>query len=316
MRISSSERLPIPNIPPVSKLSKVLHRCRAPSALAPPNRPDARPVGHSVRMSEPDSVAAIEPVTEREVGRFDEAADVVVVGLGCAGAAAAISASGHGLDVLAVERRGAAGGTSAMSGGLIYLGGGTPVQQECGFDDDADTMYAFLIAATAAHGAAVASDRLDLAKLRMYCDESVAHFHWLVQHGVPFRSAFCEEPNRESADDSGLVFSGGEDSRPFCDLARPVPRGHKPQFTDSAGNFLMQCLTGAVVKSATRVMVDARVDRLVVDGDGAVVGVAVHADNSTRYIRARRGVVLAAGGFAYNESMLAAYCPEAMRPDP
>ncbi|MDQ1435891.1 MAG: 3-oxo-5alpha-steroid 4-dehydrogenase, partial [Actinomycetota bacterium] len=79
---------------------------------------------------------------------------------------------------------------------------------------------------------------------------------------------------------------------------------------------LMQCLTDAVAKTATRVMVDARADRLVVDDDGAVVGVAVRADNMTRHIRARRGVVLAAGGFAYNEAMLAAYCPEAMRPDP
>jgi 3-oxo-5alpha-steroid 4-dehydrogenase len=274
-------------------------------------------------MSDGDSVAPIAPVAEREVGRFDDAADVVVVGLGCAGACAAITSSERGLDVLALERQGAAGGTSALSGGLIYLGGGTPVQHQCGFDDDADTMYAFLLAATAAHDGLVGSvgsddprpARPDLAKLRTYCDESVAHYHWLVEHGVPFRAAFCDEPNRESADDSGLVFSGGEDSRPFCDVARPVPRGHKPQFPDSAGNFLMRCLTGAVAATATRVMVDARVDRLVVDAEGTVVGVAVRADGTTRHVRARRGVVLATGGFAYNDAMLAEHCPDAMRPD-
>jgi 3-oxo-5alpha-steroid 4-dehydrogenase len=266
-------------------------------------------------MTADDDVAAIEPVPERDVARFDDEADVVVLGLGCAGASAAISASERGLDVLAFERQGAPGGTSAMSGGLVYLGGGTPVQRGCGFDDDADTMYAFLLAATAAHGGA-ATDRPDLAKLRLYCDESVAHFHWLAEHGVPFRAAFCDEPNRESADDSGLMFSGGEDSRPFCDIARPVPRGHKPQFTDSAGNFLMRCLTKAVAATATRATIDARVERLVVDADGAVVGVAVRVDNAMRYVRARRGVVLATGGFAYNEAMLAAYCPAAMTPNP
>ena len=69
---------------------------------------------------------------------------------------------------------------------------------------------------------------------------------------MPFRAAFFDEPNRESADDSGLVFSGGEDSRPFCDLARPVPRGHKPQYTDSAGNFLMQRLGAAVAPHRAR----------------------------------------------------------------
>jgi 3-oxo-5alpha-steroid 4-dehydrogenase len=203
-----------------------------------------------------------------------------------------------------------------MSGGLIYLGGGTPVQRECGFDDDADTMFSFLRLATAAHGVADPGERPDLDRLRLYCDESVAHFHWLQEHGVPFRSAFFDEPNRESADDSGLVFSGGEDSRPFCDVARPVPRGHKPQFPDSAGNFLMRCLSGAVAGTSTRVTVDARADRLVVDGDGAIVGVVARHDNETRCIRARRGVVLASGGFAYNDAMLGAHCPDAMRPDP
>ena len=266
-------------------------------------------------MSE-DATGPIEPVAARAVARFDDEADVVVVGLGCAGASAAIAASGRGLDVLALERQGAPGGTSAMSGGLIYLGGGTPVQVECGYEDDADTMHTFLLAATAPHGASHPADRPDRERLRAYCDESVAHFHWLREHGVPFRSAFCDEPNRESADDSGLVFSGGEDSRPFCDLARPVPRGHKPQFPDSAGNFLMQCLGNAVAGTRTRVEVDARADRLVVDDDGAVVGVVARRDNADRYLRARRGVVLASGGFSYNDAMLQAHCPEAMRPDP
>ncbi len=172
-----------------------------------------------------DGVGGIEPVAERDVGGFDDTADVIVVGLGCAGASAAIAAAERGLDVVAIERQGAMGGTSAMSGGLIYLGGGTPVQRECGFDDDAATMFAFLQAATAPHGSTDPADRPDLARLRMYCDESVAHFHWLEHHGVPFRAAFYDEPNREPPDDSGLVFSGGEDSRPFCDLASPAPRG-------------------------------------------------------------------------------------------
>jgi len=263
-----------------------------------------------------DPTAPIGPLAEREVPRFDDEADVVVVGLGCAGAAAAVAASERGLDVMALERQGAPGGTSAMSGGLIYLGGGTPVQRECGYDDDADTMHAFLLAALAPHGGVDAADRPDLERLRVYCDESVAHFHWLQDHGVPFRAAFFDEPNRESPDDSGLVFSGGEDSRPFCDIARPVPRGHKPQYTDSAGNFLMQCLGAAVARTATRVEVDARADRLIADADGVVIGVAARRDNTFRHVRARRGVVLATGGFAYNEAMLQAHCPAAMRPDP
>ncbi len=63
-------------------------------------------------------------------------------------------------------------------------------------------------------------------------------------------------------------------------------------------------------------MVDTRADRLVVGADGVIVGVAIRHDNATTHVRARRGVVIATGGFAYNDAMVAAYCPDAMRPDP
>ena len=43
----------------------------------------------------------------------------------------------------ALLRTAAGGGTSAMSGGLIYLGGGTPVQKDCGFDDTPGAVFAF-----------------------------------------------------------------------------------------------------------------------------------------------------------------------------
>ena len=46
--------------------------------------------------------------------------------------------------------------------------------------------------------------------------------------------------------DEGLLFTGGEDSWPFCELTPPVPRGHCPQFPDTAGGFLMGCLGEAL----------------------------------------------------------------------
>ena len=61
--------------------------------------------------------------------------DVLVVGLGCAGASTALEAVAAGAEVVVVERASAGGGTSANSGGVIYLGGGTPIQKECGFED-------------------------------------------------------------------------------------------------------------------------------------------------------------------------------------
>ncbi len=250
-----------------------------------------------------ESIAALEISDVR----FAETVDVVVVGLGVAGSSAVLSARRSGADVLAVERGVTPGGTSANSGGLIYLGGGTALQRDCGYLDSPENMAAFLRAAL---GPGVDDDRVDV-----YCERSADHFDWLVSVGVPFRAAFCEEPNRESADDAGLLFSGGEDTYPYDEIAIPVPRGHKPQYIDSAGGFLMERLGAAVSASGARIVVDTRAETLVVDG-GEVVGVRVQSDEGARKIRARGGVVLANGGFIHNDAMVAELCPSAHIPDP
>jgi 3-oxo-5alpha-steroid 4-dehydrogenase len=239
--------------------------------------------------------------------RFDDAVDVIVVGLGVAGASATVAACQAGAEVLSVERSTVPGGTSAGSGGLIYLGGGTGLQLACGFEDSPENMAAFLHAAL---GPGVDDDRVNA-----YCEGSPEHFDWLSSIGVPFRAAFCDEPNRESVDDAGLVFSGGEDSYPFDEVAKPVPRGHKPQHPDSAGGFLMECLGAAVSRSTARVVADAQAHSLIVDA-GEIVGVHVHLSDGIRAIRARGGVILAAGGFIHNETMVTEHCPLAHVPDP
>ena len=80
----------------------------------------------------------------RAIERFDEEVDVLVVGLGAAGAAAALEAARAGADTLVLERAGGGGGTSAMSGGVLYLGGGTALQKACGFEDSAEAMFDYL----------------------------------------------------------------------------------------------------------------------------------------------------------------------------
>ena len=246
------------------------------------------------------------PAVALSAVHVDETVDVVVVGLGVAGASAVVAARQSGADVVAFERNAGPGGTSANSGGLIYLGGGTALQSACGFQDSPENMASFLRAAL---GPGADDDRIDV-----YCEGSREHFDWLVSIGVPFRAAFCDEPNRESADDAGLLFSGGEDSYPFDELAVPAPRGHKPQYIDAAGGFLMERLAAAVLSSGARVRVDSRAEALVVDG-GDVVGVSVQTEDGPRTVRARGGVILAVGGFISNEAMVAELCPLAHVPD-
>jgi 3-oxo-5alpha-steroid 4-dehydrogenase len=246
------------------------------------------------------------PALEASGVQFDDTVDVVVVGLGVAGACATVAARQAGAEVLAVERSSGPGGTSANSGGLIYLGGGTALQAACGYQDSVDNMVAFLRAALGPGG--------DDDRINAYCEGSSEHFDWLVSVGVPFRAAFCDEPNRESADDAGLLFSGGEDTYPFDEAAAPVPRGHKPKWIDSAGGFLMERLGAAVSTSGARVVTDARAQAFIVDGE-AVVGVQVQTDDGVRAVRVRGGVIVATGGFIHNEAMVAEYCPLAHVPD-
>ncbi len=251
-------------------------------------------------MSGSDGVSASAVRDAATARRWDREADVVVVGFGCAGACAAIEAAEGGADVLVLERASGGGGTSAMSGGLIYLGGGTPVQTACGIDDTPEQMFAFLMAAC--------GPAADEAKVRIFCEESVAHFRWLEEHGVPFKRTFYPEPFTEPPTDDCLIYSGGEDAYPFDRITPPVPRAHKPQHPGTAGGFLMQRLVVATGRSGARPLYDARCETLVVD-DGAVVGVVIREGGWEQVVRARRAVVLTAGGFIQNRHMVTHHSP-------
>ena len=75
--------------------------------------------------------------------RFAESADVVVIGFGAAGACAAIAAREDGAEVIALDRANG-GGATALSGGIIYAGAGTTVQQQAGVNDSYEQMLTYL----------------------------------------------------------------------------------------------------------------------------------------------------------------------------
>jgi 3-oxo-5alpha-steroid 4-dehydrogenase len=245
------------------------------------------------------------PLSAEDVGEYDLEADVVVVGLGIAGAAAAIDAAEAGASTLVLEAAGAGGGTSAMSGGIIYLGGGTPVQTACGFADSPDNMARFL--------AEACGPGVDEAKLAAFCAGSVELFDWLIDHGLEFEHTFFEETaGREPPDTSGLIYSGGEDALPGRAVADSVPRGHHPRYPDAAGVHIMAVLLEALDKTTAIVRTSTTVERLIV-ADGQVIGVEARSDGERLRVRAEGGVVLTAGGFVFNDDMVARHAPELQR---
>src|SRR5690606_1667569 len=92
-----------------------------------------------------------------------------------------------------------------------------------------------------------------------------------------------------------------------------APRGHKPKaMGEDGGATLVRTLTAALESTRARIEYNARVLTTVVDGD-RVVGVMVRIDREVRAIKARRGVVLCAGGFIFNEEMVNKHAPQLKR---
>lgn len=274
---------------------------------------------------------------------WDAHCDVVIVGFGGAGAAAAIEAADAGASVIALDRFGG-GGATALSGGVVYAGGGTEYQQRAGFDDSPENMLAYLRREV--------GDVVSEGTLRNFCDDSVSTLAWLEDQGVPFEASLCPFKTSYPTDDYYLYFSGNEQAAPYRDIATPAPRGHRTKGRGTSGRVLFGHLRSSAIGRGIDLRTAARATRLITEGD-TVVGVeyttlapdrnlrrrlfngltkmsgktSLYAPpiaklanlvldriertaTTTIRVRARGGVILSAGGFTFNREMLATYAPD------
>jgi 3-oxo-5alpha-steroid 4-dehydrogenase len=289
-------------------------------------------------------VTATESLSPRRIDdvdaiAWDEATDVLVVGFGGAGVCAALQARQDGAEVLAVDRfRG--GGATAYSGGIIYAGA-TRFQKQAGFDDSVDQMYAYLRQEV--------GDVVAPRTLRRYCEQSAANLEWLIGHGVPYAAAPYLEKTIYPPDGKFLYYSGNEKVPEFAANSKPAPRGHRPVGTGLTGHVYFAALAQSAQRAGVGLRPHERVVRLLVDYHSRVIGVetapvpdeqrakhdtlyakvipmipfkaesseaataaarALESQGSARrLIRARRGVILATGGFAFNLEMLREHQP-------
>jgi len=215
-----------------------------------------------------------QPAASAEVRAWDHSADVVIAGSGAAAISAAIEARAAGAEVLVLERLPKLGGSSAMSGGVCYLGGGTPLQKALGFEDSVEAMHDFIVAAGGLH------PRLD--KIALYCEASLEHFQWMVDHGVRYIPKFSQEKELPY-DDSSLYYSGCELAHPWRDIARPAPRGHVPAVMGhTGGRAMMEALLAAAQAAGVKMMTAVSCERLVREGDGRVTGIQFTANGVTK----------------------------------
>jgi succinate dehydrogenase/fumarate reductase flavoprotein subunit len=236
-----------------------------------------------------------EPVRQAAIGNWDRSADVVVIGQGIAGVCAALEAKRAGAEVLIIERASGGGGASAISAGVFYLGGGTDVQKACGYEDSAENMTRYLLANT---------ENPDEHMVRLFCEQSVEHFHWLEAQGVPFERSGCSQKVFFPAGTECLYYTGNEKVWPYCEIAHPVPRGHKAAGVgETGGAVAMNALLAKCGEEGIAALYDSRVTALVIDDDNRVTGVRVRQVTGEIHVQARRGVIIATGGLNMNEAM-------------
>ncbi len=257
-------------------------------------------------MSDAAKTNPSRPRKSRDVKQWHMETDVAIVGFGGAGGCAAIEAADAGSSVTIFELASASGGSTAMSSAEIYMGGngGTRVQQACGFEDSTEDMITYMMMA--------AGPQADEAKIRNYCENSKAHFEWLVGIGVPFKDSFHKERAIMCLTDDGLLYTGNEKAYPFAQAAKPCPRGHNLYVEgDNGGPLFMKIVTENVQKRPNiSVEYEARALTLIVNDDDEVVGLVVRRNQEEINVRARQGVILCAGGFVMNEEMVRKYAPK------
>jgi succinate dehydrogenase/fumarate reductase flavoprotein subunit len=246
----------------------------------------------------------------QDVQQWDRETEVAIVGFGGAGGCAAIEAADAGADVTIFELASDSGGSTAMSSAEIYMGGsgGTRVQRASGFEDSTEDMFTYMMMS--------AGPQADEAKIRNYCENSLDHFNWLVDTlGVPFKDSFHEERAIMCLTDDGLLYTGSEKAYPFAQHAKPAPRGHNLYIKgDNGGPLFMKIVTENVEKrDKISVEYETRALCLIVDDNNEVVGLVIRQHQKELNVRARRGVILCAGGFVMNEEMLAKYAPKLLR---
>jgi succinate dehydrogenase/fumarate reductase flavoprotein subunit len=180
------------------------------------------------------------------------------------------------------------------------------VQAANGFDDSVENMIAYLTASMS---------RPDPAKIRAYCENSVAHFSWLEAQGVPFNEKFYPGKHVELPTDETLSYTGNEKAWPLNQKAKPAPRGHMVATQGAGGYLLIAKLIAAAEAAGVRFDYDANVNALVTNTAGRVVGVRYRRSGEVLFTAARCGVLLATGGFAQNRKMIEEFCPFMARED-
>ncbi len=201
--------------------------------------------------------------------------DILILGAGACGLAAAIAAHDAGRSVAVLEKLDRPGGNSALSTGSVPAAG-TRFQREAGIADSPAAFERDLMA--------IAGETDDPALVRRLTAISAETVEWLVDTvGARLR----------------LVTA-------YRHIGHSVPRLHAP--ASRRGQDLVDDLIAATDQRGIPVAIGNAARDLIVE-NGAVCGAVVDASGRQSRIRAGK-IILALNGFAENAALVARFCPE------
>ena len=203
--------------------------------------------------------------------RWDAVWDVIVVGSGFAGLAAAIEAHDAGARIVILEKRRTVGGNSVIAGG-VYNAVDPDRQRAQGIEDSTDLHYEQTLAGGDFRG--------EPAKVRYFVEHALEGWQRLEAMGV------------ESFD-------------LFQAYGAMWPRSHRPKYGKLRnGAAIVEALHDQVRARDIPIMREHKVAEIYTDGArGEVLGVKVARGDETLKLRAMRGLILASGGFCADVEM-------------
>lgn len=231
------------------------------------------------------TAANARPVSTEEEP-YDASYDVIVVGSGT-GLCAALRAATQGLDVLVLEKDMTLGGTTLVSGGVLWVPNNR-VQKKAGLEDNATDARRYL-------------EKLSLGQAS---DELIDAF---LENG-PDMIEFIEANSSIRWRVSKLL-ADAADYHPDWDGARMKGRSLEPERegVGMSGGILISHLVQACQQQGVTFMTQTPAKQLITteaDDGVEVLGVVAETQQGAQRIRARRGVLMASGGFERNEEMV------------
>lgn len=230
----------------------------------------------TVEPNTEDPTVSGQPAEVESDGVVARESDVIVVGAGGAGLAAAVKLGELGGKCIVLEKMPMVGGNT-MRSGAAYNAVDPELQAEFGIEDSIELH----VQQTYEGGDEVG--KLDL--IQILCENSLDALKWLESYGVKWQHNITAV------------------------IGATWPRTHYPE--NSIGSDFTIPLTEAAEKFGQEILLNTQATELIVE-DGRVVGVkAVNTEDGTQYeFRGTKGVILATGGFAADIERCRQYNPK------